>query len=117
MEKVLAESVDLGLEVCVSEEFIYYRIEQKLYNRFQEVGQKLCNTNSANLRLWERSSFHRDALIRICGQICQELSGSEDVVTISEGKKRTESCYDNLILVNHYSRCRNYDVCGRWDPS
>ena len=75
-------------------------MEQQLYNRFREVGQKLCNLNSANLQSLERSLFHKDALIRIRGRICQELSCSEVVVTVTEGERRSDDCYDSLIPVN-----------------
>lgn len=100
LEKVPAESVDLELEVKTSEEYLLYRMEQSLYDRFREVGQKICNLNSANLRTLERSPFHKDALIRIRGQICQELSCNEVVVTVSEGERRGPECYDSLIPVN-----------------
>ena len=100
LEKVQAESVDLELELKTSEEYLLYRMEQQFYNRFQEVGQKLCNINSANLQLLERSPFHKNALIRIRGQICQELSCTEVVVTVAEGERRSEDCYDSLISVN-----------------
>ena len=83
LEKVQAESVDLELELRTSEEYLLYRMEQQLYNRFREVGQKLCNLNSANLQALEHSPFHNDALIRIRGQICQEVSCSEVVVTVT----------------------------------
>ena len=84
----------------VSEKLIYYRMEEKLYNRFQKVVQILCNINSANLRSLEQSLFHQNALIRIRGQICQELSCSEVILTVSKGETHTESCYDSLISVN-----------------
>ena len=100
LEKVQAESVDLELELKTSEEYLLYRMEQQFYNKFREVGRQLCNINSANLQSLERSPFHTNALIRIRGQLVQELSCTEVVVSVAEGERRSEDCYDSLIPVN-----------------
>ena len=94
-----AGSIDLDLEIKVSEEYLLFRMEQVLVSRFSSLSQKLCQMNLHSLRTLERSPFHDFAIIRIRGQLVQELTCDQVTVDIIENDSRGILCYDNLIPV------------------
>jgi len=95
---VQAETISMDMQIRTSEEYIMYRTEQLLRDKFKLLGHRVCRMNFASLKSLERSPFHKNALIRIRGQLIQELTCKEVQVTATEGDTRGE-CYDNLLPV------------------
>ena len=101
LEQITADAVNLDLELRISEEYILFRMETQLWDKLKRLGDKLCTINSVGLRHLEKSPFHEDALIRVRGQLIQELKCKVVSVTATEGVNRNQLCYDNLIPVEY----------------
>ena len=80
---VQAETVSLDLQIRTSEEYIMYRAESLLREKFKSLGQRMCRLNFASLRSLERSPFHQDTLIWVRGQLIQELTCKEVKVELT----------------------------------
>jgi hypothetical protein len=93
------EGVDLDLEIRMSEEFINYRLETLMHNQNTEIQQHLCALGTENIVHMERSPIHPDALIRIRGDIIQELRCNEVLVTATTGYQRNQECYRDHLPV------------------
>lgn len=93
------EGVDMDLEIRMSEEYVNYRIESLLQSQNKEIQQHLCALGTENIVHMERSPIHPDALIRIRGDIIQELKCKEVLVTTTTGYQRNQECYRDHLPV------------------
>ncbi len=93
------EGVDIDLEIRISEEYINYRIEHLLQSQSTKIQQHLCALGTENIVHMERSPIHPDALIRIRGDIIQELKCKEVLVTATTGYQRNQECHRDHLPV------------------
>ena len=92
------ESFDLDLELRISEEYLHYEMKG-LQEQVTDLQHHLCSISAENLQYMQRSPLHKDALIRVRGDIIQEMKCQTVEVTNSIGYKRGEKCYQDHLLV------------------
>ena len=93
------EILDLDLELRISEEYLHNEMEWALQEQVTDMQHHLCSISAENLQHMERSPLHADALIRIRGDIIQEMKCQTVEVTTSLGYKRGEECYRDHLPV------------------
>ena len=98
--------VDLELEFRVTLEFDLYNLESILKSKLIETGQHICSFNSKSLHQSEVSVFDNTSLIRIRGQVLQEISCTPVIVQAKIGDS-TGKCYNRLIPV-YYNGHRRF---------
>ena len=92
------ESFDLDLELRISEEYLHYEMKG-LQEQVTDLQHHLCSISAENLQYMQRSPLHEDALIRVRGDIIQEMKCQTVEVTNSIGYKRGEKCYRDHLPV------------------
>ena len=92
------ESFDLDLELRISEEYLHYEMKG-LQEQVTDLQHHLCSISAENLQYMQRSPLHKDALIRVRGDIIQEMKCQTVEVTNSIGYKRGEKCYRDHLPV------------------
>ena len=98
MSKVIpASSVDLDLELRSSEEYVMYVFETTLKEKMGGLASSLCKMNTHSLSRVEVSPFHPHALLRVRGELLQELVCDPVVVDVRLGDSRGNSCYADSI--------------------
>lgn len=81
-------SLDLDLEIRSSEEFISYRFEKMFSDQIASTGHQLCTVAAHSLHQAEVSPFAKDSIIRIRGDVLQELQCHPVNVAARLGDKR-----------------------------
>ena len=94
-----ASEVDLNLEFRVVDEYLSYSFEKLMKEKLARVGSQLCSMNRHSLAHSELSPFHPDALLRVRGEIVQELTCTRVQVTARIGDKRSEDCLAHSLPV------------------
>ena len=84
--------VDLELEFRTSTEFLAYVLEEALQTNVKAVGQKMCKMGSHRLSEAELSPFHKNSLIRIRGDLIQEIPCTTVQAEIRIGDQRGDLC-------------------------
>lgn len=97
--EIRAEEVNPTLEVQVTADYLAWLTDSKTKSGLQRVGATLCKMNQHALQRAERSPFHEGALLRIRGDIVQELTCTPVVAEIRLTEKRTEQCTRDAIPV------------------
>ena len=95
--KVTASEVDIDLEVRSSSEYLEYWIERAMRKEIAKVGTSLCKMNRHSMLQAELSPFHEDALLRVRGEVLQELRCTPVQVEVREGDKRSEKCHSDAM--------------------
>ena len=96
-KELIPSVMDLDLESRVTDEYISYKVEQTVQDKMKMVVESLCNMNRHTLVHAELSPFHPGSLIRVQGEILQELSCTPVTVDVRIGDKRSELCYTNAL--------------------
>ena len=91
--------VNMDLELKTSESYITYYMQSILLNQMKTVTSKMCSINSHSLELAEISPFHPDSLLRIRGDLIQELKCKTITVKARIGEKRTEQCSSDSLPI------------------
>ena len=94
-----ATDVNIDLEIRSSEEYLAYRFETLIQNQIAKMGEKLCNLNSHGITRVEMSPFHQNSLLRVLGDVIQELTCAPVRVQVRIGEKRDEKCYSEALPV------------------
>lgn len=94
-----ASEVDLNLEFRVVDEYLSYSFEKLMKEKLTRVGSQLCTMNRHSLAHSELSPFHPDALLRVRGEIVQELTCTRVQVNARIGDKRSEDCLADSLPV------------------
>ena len=98
MAKVIpASAVDLDLELRSSEEYIMYAFETILKEKLGGLASSLCQMNAHGLSRVELSPFHPNALLRVRGELLQELVCNPVVVEVRIGDSRGNACFADSI--------------------
>ena len=92
-----ASDVDIDLEVRTSEEYLSYHFEKLIKDKLTSVGQKLCSLNQHGLIQTEISPFHKNSLLRIMGDIVQELECTPVKLQVRLGERRNGNCNSNAL--------------------
>ena len=96
---VMASDVSMDLEIRTSEDYLAYHFETLLKTQMNHVGQKLCNLNQNGFASMEISPFHANSLIKILGDLVQEIQCDPVKLDVRIGEKRSENCYTNSLPV------------------
>jgi hypothetical protein len=91
--------LDLDLEIRTSESYITYYLQNTLYQQMNSITNKICTINSHNLDLNELSPFHPNSLLRIRGDVIQELQCKPVIATAKIGERRGEQCSSDSLPV------------------
>lgn len=110
LETATADTVNTELTIKVTEEYLLFRLESQMYSKLQDLTEQLCSVSSANLQTLERSPFHKNALIRIRGQVAQEYSCTEITIQVQEGATSEKNCYDSLFPINYEGKAMFLDA-------
>ena len=92
-----ATAVNMDLEIRASEEYLTYYVETLIKTRMGKMGRKLCSLSQHTLSSIELSPFHKNSLIRVLGDVIQELQCKPIIAKIRIGEKRDERCYAHAI--------------------
>ena len=96
-ERLGASEVDLDLELRTASEYLSYSFETLMRNQLQLVSGNLCKVSSHTLTQAELSPFHPNALIRVKGEIVQELSCKPVKAEVRIGEKRSSRCFQDAL--------------------
>ena len=94
-----ADSINVDLELRISEEFLHFQMEKMIQSTVHEVQQHLCTLGTNSLHQLERSPIHPNALIRDRGDIIQEMQCKTVEVTSSHGYQRHDKCSKEYLPV------------------
>jgi len=94
-----ADSLNLDLELRLSEEFLHFQMERMVQSSIHEVQKHLCTLGANSLHQLERSPIHPNALIRDRGDIIQEMQCQTVEVTSSPGYQRHDKCSKEYLPV------------------
>ena len=92
-----ASEVNLDLEIRSSEEYLSFHLETLIQSQMTKVGEKLCSMNRHKLNQVELSPFHKDSLLRIVGDLVQELVCTPVQLRVKLGEQRSELCYTEAL--------------------
>ena len=93
------DSLNLVLELRLSEEFLHFQMERMVQSCIHEVPKHLCTLGANSLHQLERSPIHPNALIRDRGDIIQEMQCQTVEVTSSPGYQRHDKCSREYLPV------------------
>jgi hypothetical protein len=65
--------LDIDLEIRTSESYLMYYFQTVLQDKMGDITNKLCSLNKDSLGMHELSPFHPNNLLRIRGDVIQEL--------------------------------------------
>ena len=85
-------SLNLDLEIRASEEYVSFRFERLITQRLGDMGTRLCRMSAATLAHTELSPFSSNAVLRVRGDVIQELQCRRLIVTARLGDKRGKTC-------------------------
>ena len=94
-----ADSINIDLELRVSEEFLHFQMERMIQSTIHEVQKHLCTLGTHSLHQLERSPIHPNALIRDRGDIIQEMQCRTVEVTSSPGYQRDDKCSKEYLPI------------------
>ena len=91
--------LNIDLELISAVEYEAYNWEQKMNFQIHMVGTSLCTMSRQNLHQAEISPFHKDSLIRVRGDIVQELRCEMVTAEARIGDNRGEHCFKDSLPV------------------
>ena len=94
-----ASLLDLDLEIRTSESYLTYYFQEVLFQQMKSVTSKICTVSSHSLELNELSPFHPDSLLRVRGDIIQELRCKRVIAVARIGETRNEKCSSDSLPV------------------
>ena len=89
--------LNLDLEIRTSEEFLSYLFEETLRQTLERVGRSICKMGAHGLGHAELSPFHPNSLLRVRGDIVQELTCTAVTVEVRLGENR--GCYEDTLPI------------------
>ena len=95
-EHLPATMVDLDIELRISEEYLSYHFESMIKRQMTAVGQKLCSVSRHGLNTIEVSPFHESSLIKVVGDLVQELKCTPVTLQVNLGESRSDKCFHAL---------------------
>ena len=102
--KLHGEGVNLDLEVKVAEAYVLFKSQERLMNLLKGIDARFCETDVKTLPLYQRSPFTPHHLLRIHGELVQELKCKEVSVEIPLGQL-FDVCYNALpVFYNGHLR-------------
>lgn len=94
-----ASLLDLDLEIRTSESYLTYYFQEVLFQQMKSVTSKICTINRHSLELNELSPFHPDSLLRVRGDVIQELKCKRVTAVARMGESRSEKCSSDSLPV------------------
>ena len=99
ISKLGPSQLNIDLELISAVEYEAYDLEQKMSLQMHLVGTSLCTMSRQNLHQAEISPFHKDSLIRVRGDIVQELRCEIVTAEARKGANRGEHCFKDSLPV------------------
>ena len=94
-----ASALDVDLELKVTAEYLAYNFERAMAERINLVGKKLCEMAKEGLHNQELSPFHPNSMLRIKGDLVQELQCEPVNAKVKLGEKRGNHCTRDTLPV------------------
>ena len=92
-----AGNLDLELELKVTASYMAYHLDVILNSQLASMGKKLCHMSRHTIETTELSPFHANSLIRVRGDLVQELSCAKVSAHVRVGENRDGKCYADSI--------------------
>jgi len=96
-DHLAASQVDIDLELRTASEYMSYRFERLLADQLRHVAGNLCKLSQHTFGAAELSPFHKHALLRVKGELLQELTCKEVRAEVRIGEERSDRCYSDAI--------------------
>ena len=91
-------SVNAEIELKTTGEYLAYVFETQLRKKVRLLHSSLCRLNEGQILAADLSPFHENALIRVRGDVVQEMLCAPVDVTVEIGTAYQGSCYDDAIV-------------------
>lgn len=88
-----ASMLDLELELKTSAEYLAFMFEETMQKKLKQVGKSVCKMSQHGLGSTEISPFHPDSLLKLRGDLIQELTCTRVQVEARLGERRSDNCY------------------------
>ena len=92
-----AGNLDLELELKITASYMAYHLDRMMNEQLNTVGRKLCHMAQHTIESTELSPFHTNSLIRVRGDLVQELSCTPVVAQARVGESRDGKCYADSL--------------------
>ena len=96
---IQANMLDLELESKLSDEYLLFQTENLIKRQLRTVSRRLCTMGTNNLDSAEISPFHPDSLIRVRGDVIQEIKCKQVEVYARLGEVRSPHCFSDALPV------------------
>ena len=95
LDPISADRINPQLQMIMMEDYFNFHLQSKLTSLVHQLNFDFCKINQQTLPLLERSPFNKDAIIRVNGEVVQELLCAEtEVFLLPEQKNRV--CYSAI---------------------
>ena len=91
-------AVNIEVELKTVGEYTMYSFEKVLRNKLRLLHSSMCRISEGSLTTQERSPFHDHSMIRLRGDLIQELLCTPVDVAVEVGARPTEKCYSDSIF-------------------
>ena len=102
--QVHGEGVNIDLEIKVAEAYVLFKSQMRLMTLVKGIDHRFCETDVKTLPLYQRSPFTPHHLLRVHGELVQELHCKEISVEVPLGRL-FDVCY-NALPVLHVGQLR-----------
>ena len=99
LPQLSGELVDLSLELRMTETYEREHLESRLRNLTSEIAGELCTLARGSWQQEMLSPFHPHALLRVRGEILQELICRPVPVILREGDSLEDTCWQDALPV------------------
>ena len=89
--------LDLELEFRIASQFLQWDSQNKLNSQLKALGARLCSVMQEAVDNYELSPYHKHALIRVRGDVVQELFCKPQRVEVRLGEQRGDRCYQDAL--------------------
>ena len=96
--RVKGEGVNIDLEIKVAEAYVLFQGQVRLMNLLQGIDHRFCESDVKTLPLFQRSPFTPNHILRIHGELVQELHCKVTSVEIPLGRLFSV-CYNALPVL------------------
>ena len=92
-----AGNLDLELELKITASYMAYHLDRMMSEQLNTVGRKLCHMSQHTIESTELSPFHTNSLIRVRGDLVQELSCTPVTAQVRVGESGDGKCYADSL--------------------
>ena len=89
--------LNIEVEMKITDAFLAHYFQQLIMSKLGHLAKKICTMNRSNLPFTELSPFHPNSLLRVRGDIVQELRCTNLTAVARLGDKRSDKCHSDSI--------------------